>query len=322
MTMRRRLFAAVAVTLALLLGGLSSQAAESRTEDKRKGWVPEDFKMEAIDGPKGDKSASTKPIAPPPPLDYISPNIPLGPREKKAVQLAKEWENSGSVPIQANGKLMYVYGASTPTIIGAPLQICDVELQPGESVNEVIVGDSARWMLEVAKSGNTTHILIKPVDAGLSTSAVITTDRRAYHLNLKSQQSGHTPQLAFLYPGDGAVRLREKEAREAKEKEFKTAEVDGQAKDLSQLNFGYEISGDTPWKPLQVFDDGRQMFIKLPPAVQSGDAPVVLVRNQGQDTMANFRMKNLTLLVDGVFPEVKLISGVGSKQQRITIRKK
>ena len=85
----------------------------------------------------------------------------------------------------------------------------------------------------------------------------------------------------------------------------------------------YLASNEYPGRGIAVAmaPDGRQMFIKLPPAVQSGDAPVVLGRNSGQDTLANFRMKNLTLLVDGVFPEAKLIPGVGSHQQRITIRK-
>ncbi|EHJ48809.1 P-type conjugative transfer protein TrbG [Solidesulfovibrio carbinoliphilus subsp. oakridgensis] len=307
------------LTVSGLLTLLAFLVSPGWADDKGKGWVPEDYKMDAM----GSEAKPGKPLAPLSPMAVFGPNsnAPLTARDRQAVQLARDWENTGPAPIQANGKVMFVFGALTPTIIGAPLQICDVELQPGESVNEVVVGDSARWMLEVAKSGTTTHILIKPVDAGLSTSAVITTDRRAYHLSLKSQRTDHTPHIAFLYPGDGAARLREKEAKDAKEKEFKTADVDGQPTDLSKLNFGYEINGDAPWKPLQVFDDGRQMFIKLPPAVQSGDAPVVLVRNGGQDTLANFRMKNLTLLVDGVFPEAKLISGVGSKQQRITIRK-
>jgi type IV secretion system protein VirB9 len=235
--------------------------------------------------------------------------------------MAQDWASTATPPIQANGKIMFVYGSSLPTVIGAPLQICDVELQTGEAVNEVIIGDSARWMVEVAKSGNTNHILIKPVDAGLQTSAVITTDRRAYHLNLKSAQTGHTPQIAFLYPDEMAIRNRKKENETEKEKRWKTAEVDGQSKDLSQLNFNYSVSGSASWKPIQVFDDGRQTFIKLPKQVRSADAPIVMVRNGGQDTLANFRMKNLTLLVDGVFPEALLISGVGSNQQRVTIRK-
>lgn len=290
------------------------------TETAPRRLVPEEYKMEAIANAKA-KAGARKPTDPLPSLDYISPSVPLSPRERQAVKMAEDWANTGTAPIQANGKIMYVYGASLPTVVGAPLQLCDIELQAGETVNEVVVGDSARWLLEVAKSGKTTHILIKPVDAGLQTSAVITTDRRAYHLNLKSAQTGHTPQIAFLYPEESIVKYRDKERQEAKAKEWKTAEIDGQTKDLSQLNFNYDVKGDAPWKPVQVFDDGRQMFIKLPSQVQSADAPVVLVRNGGQDTLANFRMKNLTMLVDGIFPEAILISGVGSKQQRVTIRK-
>lgn len=317
----KRLF--MAVFVALLMGQpLLAADTKARPEGANKGWVPEDFKMEASvsQRPTG-KGKLSEPVPAP---DYISPstNIPLNAKERQSVKMAQDWENSGAAPVQANGKVMFVYGASSPTVIGAPLQICDVELQSGESVNEVVVGDSARWMLEVAKSGNTTHILIKPMDAGLLTSAVITTDRRAYHLKLMSQRSGHTPHVGFLYPEDNAARLRDKDAKETKEKQWKTADVDGEQTDLSKLNFSYEVKGDAPWKPIQVFDDGRQMFIKLPSSVQSGDAPVLLVRNSGQDTLANFRMKNMAMIVDGVFQEAFLISGVGSKQQRITIRKK
>jgi len=321
--MMKRLFVTVFlfVWLAQPLWAADKQQPPKVVEGKT-GSVPEDYKMgipPATQTGKG-KGAGLETIPPP---DYFNQQaVPLSPRERQAVKLVQDWESTGAAPIQANGKVMYVYGASSPTVIGAPLQICDVELQPGEAVNEVIVGDSARWMLEIAKSGATSHILIKPVDAGLSTSAVITTDRRAYHLKLVSQRTGHTPRVGFLYPEDNAARLREKEAKDSKEKQWNTAEVDGQPTDLSKLNFAYEIKGDAPWRPLQVFDDGRQTFIKLPPAVQSGDAPVLLVRNGGQDTMANFRLKNLAMVVDGVFPEAILISGVGSKQQRITIRAK
>ena len=304
------------LTLLFVCVVLSSQAWAAENA-KETGMVPDDYKMESM-LTDGDKS---KPAHALPPLQYISPNIPLSARDKQAVKLAEDWEKGGAAPLQANGKVMYTYGASSPTVIGAPLQVSDVELQSGEKVNEVVVGDSARWMVDTAQAGNTTHVLIKPMDAGLSTSAVITTDRRAYHIILKSQRLGHTPQIAFLYPGDQAKKFREQAAKEDKDREFKTADVAGHPTDLSKLNFAYDISGDAPWKPTQVFDDGRQMFIKLPPAVQSGDAPVVLVRNDGQDALANFRMKNLTLLIDGVFPEAKLISGVGSHQQRITIRK-
>ena len=34
---------------------------------------------------------------------------------------------------------------------------------------------------------------------------------------------------------------------------------------LEGLNFDYRLSGDSPdWKPVRVFDDGRQVFIQMP----------------------------------------------------------
>lgn len=320
--MLKRLFVAVFVTL--LLGQPLWAAEQPRADEKGKPaktmMVPEEYQMDASASQRTiGKGKSTEQLRQ---ADYLNPDVPLNARERQAVKMAQDWETSGATPIQANGKLMFPYGASSPTVICAPSLISVVELQPGESLNEVVVGDSARWVCEVVKSGNTAHVLIKPMDAGLVTNAIITTDRRAYILKLVSQRTGHTPRVGFLYPEDNAIRLKEKDAKETKDKQWKTADADGEPKDLSQLNFSYEIKGDAPWKPIQVFDDGRQMFIKLPPSVQSGDAPVLLVRNGGQDTMANFRLKNMAMIVDGVFQEAFLISGVGSKQQRITIRKK
>lgn len=264
-----------------------------------------------------------------PPADYLSRStVPLTAKERHAINLAASWEAQGAPPIQANGKIMYTYGASYPTVIGVPNLICDVELQPGENINEVVIGDSARWIADTAKSGDTTHVLLKPVDAGLMTSAVITTDRRVYHLKLISQRTGLTPYVGFLYPdggsGLGGSSLREKlsVAKDAREKEQQMKSMEPEPSDPSKLNFDYNIRGKSPWKPLQVYDDGKQMFIKFPSEIKSGDAPVLLVKNGGEDTMANFRMKELSMVVDGVFPEAILISGVGSKQQRITIRKK
>jgi type IV secretory pathway VirB9-like protein len=33
------------------------------------------------------------------------------------------------------------------------LQVCDIELQPGEIVRDVLVGDTVRWKVEPATSG-------------------------------------------------------------------------------------------------------------------------------------------------------------------------
>jgi len=284
-----------------------------------------DMDMEALLAKGGKKGGRVS--DPLPSSDYLSrSSIPLTAKERQAIKLAETWEAQGAPPISANGKVLYTFGATYPTVIGVPNLICDIELQPGENVNEVVIGDSARWIADTAKSGTTTHVLVKPVDAGLMTSAVITTDRRVYHLKLISQRAGLTPYVGFLYPedqGSGAgLRQKLSDAKEAREKEQRMKALEPEPSDPSKLNFSYDIKGDTPWKPLQVYDDGRQTYINFPSTIQSGDAPVLLVRNGGQDTLANFRMKGTSMVVDGVFPEMALLAGVGMKQQRITVRAK
>jgi hypothetical protein len=54
--------------------------------------------------------------------------------------------------------------------------VCDVELQAGEQVNSIHLGDTARWSVEPAISGvggnEVQHLIIKPHDVGLETSLI------------------------------------------------------------------------------------------------------------------------------------------------------
>ncbi|MDM8217347.1 TrbG/VirB9 family P-type conjugative transfer protein, partial [Desulfovibrio piger] len=151
--------------------------------------------------------------------DFLGPDtVPLTAKERRALNLTRDWAGRGPAPVLSqSGKLVYVHGASLPTIIASPMQVCDVELQPGEKVNEIVVGDSARWMVESGTAGDTTHLFVKPVDAGLETTAVVTTDRRVYHLRLISQRTGHTPYVGFVY--SDAMKKKLAESREAQVKE-------------------------------------------------------------------------------------------------------
>jgi type IV secretion system protein VirB9 len=139
-----------------------------------------------------------------PEIDYLNSRVvPLTPQEKKALKLSKDWSRRTLAPVLGDGgKVLFVHGASLPTIIAAPMRVCDVELQPGEAVNEIVVGDSARWMVVSGNAGSgpssAVHLFIKPVDSGLETSAVVTTDRRVYHLRLVSQRAYALHRLSLL----------------------------------------------------------------------------------------------------------------------------
>jgi type IV secretion system protein VirB9 len=265
------------------------------------------------DGPSPDGSnlAST---------DNLTTNAKqLSPKEEEALRLASDWSDRPIKPIQsADGKVVYVYGATLPSIVGSPMRISDIELEPGEAVNEILVGDSARWLVESGSSGSgITHIFVKPVDIDLETSLVVTTNRRVYHIRLVSRENSFTPYVGFLY----SSQLQPVLQREAKEKQWRTALLDGQPVDMSNLNFSYQVKGKAAWKPVMVYDDGLKMYLRLPEAARRGEVPALLVRQNGEDTLVNYRLKYNTFEVDGLFEHVVLITGVGGKQQIIDIVK-
>lgn len=260
-----------------------------------------------------------------PEIDYLSPKaVPLSDAERKALRLSGDWSRQGVEPVlTTGGKVIYVHGASLPTIVAAPMQVCDVELEAGEIVHEIVVCDSARWMVESGTTGSgtdaTAHLFIKPVDSGLESSAVVTTDRRVYHLPLVSQRSDHTPYVGFLYAESLRQQAARKQAREAKEREWSSTTVEGRTTDLSALNFDYEVKGKADWKPERVYDDGRQTVIRLPERSAAGEAPVLLVRKGDQDVLVNYRVKGAAMIVDGLFERIALVIGVGGDQEKVEI---
>ena len=265
------------------------------------------------------------PIMPLP--DYLSQDtVALSKTEQQALRLSRQWSGRGPAPVLSfGGKLIYVHGASLPTILASPMNVCDVELEPGEKVNEIVVGDSARWLVDSGSvgggSGETVHLFVKPIDAGLETTAVVTTNRRVYHLRLISQRSGHTPYVGFTYSDKMKVAFQEKLAAQNRAEHWRSADIDGQRLDLSKLDFDYKISGKANWKPVRVYNDGQQTFIRLPDKTSTGEMPVLLVRKGSQNVLVNYRVQGKTMVVDGLFDKISLILGVGSAQEEVTIKR-
>lgn len=253
--------------------------------------------------------------------NYLSDTeVPLSEKEQEALRLAAEWQNKPVKPVHlGNGKVVYVYGASEPSVVAVPMLISDIELEAGELVQDILVGDSQRWLVETGASGTVRgtveHVFVKPIDAGLVTSLVITTNRRVYHIKLISRKSGHTPYISFLYPEQALAIKRQAQ----KQQEWQIAHVNNTSVDMGGLNFNYKIQGRAAWRPTQVYDNGRQLYIKLSERVSMGEIPVLLVMHGSQETLVNYRYNNHTFEVDGVFDKIVLISGVGRQQEKITI---
>lgn len=200
-------------------------------------------------------------------------------------------------------------------LYAAPERVTDIALQPGEAIIAVAAGDTVRWTIGDTTSGNgdtrRTHILVKPFAAGLRTNIVITTDRRAYHLQLESTATTAMTAISWTYPADALLALRRAEAA--------TKAVAPVANGLAveKLSFGYAISGDDPpWRPLRAFDDGQQTFIEFPASITVGEAPPLFVIDAGGDaSLINYRMVGRYYVIDRLFDSAEL--RLGSKQQQI-----
>ena len=265
---------------------------------------------------------------------YFSKQNPkLTPQEKTAIAIAQKWQATSATGIKPvagpEGSVRFVYGAQQINVVCAVLQVCDVELQPGEQVNNLNVGDP-RFTVEPAISGvgaaEVQHLIIKPLDVGLETSLIVTTNRRTYHIRLRSHRTEFMPRVGFTYPEDALAKWDAIKTREKQQKQERT--IPQTSEYLGDLSFAYEVSGSAPWKPVRVYNDGSKTIIQMPAAMAQTEAPTLLVvRKDGgvfsddETVMVNYRVQGDRYIVDTVFDKAILIAGVGSNQDRITITK-
>ncbi|MES9904702.1 MAG: P-type conjugative transfer protein TrbG [Sedimenticola sp.] len=251
----------------------------------------------------------------------------LAAKDKAGVEISAVWMKQPIAPKRAEGgRVIFQFGATLPTVVCAPLRLCDIEFQPGEAVKDVRLGDTVRWKVSPATSGpqgaSITHAIVKPTEKGLDTTLIITTDRRTYYLRLVSHEKEWMPLVAFEYPEDHEREWKEHIASQAQTYKKQRREImPSVGMSIKELNFSYEIVGESHWRPVRVFDDGSHTYIDLPREAKYRDAPILLVKDEGGERLVNYRMHGVRFIVDSLFDEAELISGVGSKQQKISIRR-
>lgn len=259
---------------------------------------------------------------------YFSKSDPkLSANEIRGLAMAKRWDNSGSMavkPFQENdGVIRFVHGAQQASIVCAVLQVCDIELQEGEQINNINMGDTVRWAIEPAVTGSgaseVQHLIVKPFDVGLETSLVVTTDRRTYHMKLRSTRSRYMQRVGFTYPGDSPKKWQVFERRTAQQTQANASVAT--VNQIGELDFKYNIDGSARWRPLRVYNDGRRTIIQFPENINQTEAPTLLaIRPDDNETvMVNYRMLDDKFVVDNLFDKAILITGVGRSQSKVTI---
>jgi type IV secretion system protein VirB9 len=257
-----------------------------------------------------------KPIAAPVAREPADPKTRIGNANAAArMQPARDgFLNAIQLYPWAEGALYQLYAA--------PGQVTDIALQEGEQLagpGPVAAGDTVRWIigdtLSGTGAGQRVHILVKPTRTGLVTNLVINTDRRTYHLELRSTPETYMASVSWTYPQDALIALA------ARNREAAAAIPVVPDVDIDALHFGYRIEGDRPaWRPLRAFDDGKQVFIQLPPSIGRSDLPPLFIAGaKGEGELVNYRVRGRYLVVDRLFAGAELRLVAGKSEQRVRI---
>jgi type IV secretion system protein VirB9 len=265
-------------------------------------------------------------------LYFSVPDIALTEKERQAIRIAEAWQRGEIIAhnpvIGQDGSIEFLYGAERPSIVCAVMQITDIELQQGEKVVSVNLGDTVRWVVQPAVSaGDTTHIIVRPREVGLDTSMVVTTDRRTYHMRLRSHRSEYMPRVRFSYIEDAIAKWDAVKTEAVAKRKADTIPETNEY--LGDLYFGYTLKGKARWKPVRVYNDSVKTIIEMPKAMAQTEAPTLMIsRRMGRVfkkrelTIVNYRVQGSRYIVDAVFDEAVMIVGVGGNQERVTITRR
>lgn len=251
--------------------------------------------------------------------------------KNKNPSLKKSCKHTPKITLSAHsmtdGFVTFLYDAEKqPIIQTVPFQETIIRLEPGEKFTNISSGDPSRWSYAVAISGKDDNaqqnILVKPSLPDISTNLVITTDQRLYNLQLVSQQTHQlTRSVNFSYPE--AFIQSASDAASSVEVSIEETE---EKKSTPILNFNYGIttagvfSRPTPWQPVRVFDDGTHTYIQFPKNIVHRDLPVLFVIQNGEKICVNYRFQSPYMMLDHLFTEAILVSGVGRTQQAVMIK--
>lgn len=257
-------------------------------------------------------NVATPPPSSAPAVAAVAPAAPLATRVDAARRAAVQEPRSDAF---INAVQVYAWSeGALYRLHAAPERVSDIALQPGETLVAVAAGDTVRWIVGDTTSGaggtRRTHVLVKPTVAGVRTNLVITTDRRVYYVELESSPRLAMTGIAWRYPQDEMLALQRATAA------AEAAAPVASGLQVETLNFNYALTGDDPpWRPVRVFDDGRQTFIEFKEGTSAPEAPPLFVTGaKGEAELVNYRVRGRYYVVDRLIASAELRLGSGKQQ--------
>jgi type IV secretion system protein VirB9 len=251
------------------------------------------------------------------PLEEPAAPLPSG---EAAVNLSTQ--KSIQAPLKfINGKMYYPWDETfTYEIHTQPYRTTDIQLEPGEQVLEMpFLSEEKVWEIGAGvsrKNGqDVQHFFVKPSFPALTTSMIFITDRRVYHLLLKSFKDRWMVMVQWEYPGVMPYTVK----TEAMNRRASELTGDGLLVNPEFLSFDYKMSYSIfkkpVWLPKRVYDDGRKTYIELDEKMLHTEAPVIFNRCNER---INYRVKKNLVIIDELIEKITVRRG----REKVTITKK
>ena len=225
-----------------------------------------------------------------------------------------------ATPLRGDSRLVeFLYDADNSYLVLAkPKAVTHMQFAADELIQSVAAGDTSNW--EFTPTRNRKNLFVKPRFEDQETSLTVLTDKRSYQFVLRSTGDGKKwyQRVSWVYgselvltvqgqsgddvaasPGSAASAAASLPAAAAAA--ARAPLVPEAAVEADKLRFGYEISGEAPFRPRIVFDDGRFTYFKMPAALQ--ELPALFAVIEGKDySLVNFDVKGDYLVAQRLLP--------------------
>lgn len=212
-----------------------------------------------------------------------------------------------------NGAMWYDYDETfTYEIFCQPYRVTDLVLEPGEQVLEMpFLSENQVWEIGagVSRQGamDVQHFFLKPSMSGLTTSMIIITDKRIYHMLLKSFRDAYMSIVRWNYPASMPFKISSAYVGNFSLTGQTQKDTSSSSFDPKYLSFDYKMKYSLfhkpVWLPTLVFDDGRKTYIRMNETVLHRESPAVFNR---KNELINYRVDGNLIIIDQLIDKVTL----------------
>ncbi len=223
-----------------------------------------------------------------------------------------------------NGTFYYQYDENLVyEIYAQPYHLTDIILEAGEAViaTPLLSEDEAVWELTAGVAKDTLtgldvqHLFIKPAYSKLDSSLIIITDRRVYHLRIKSYSDTHMAMVKFTYPTIRNQWVKSSANSQPTTLESSFVRTTNPENISVDYKIKYSIFKTPEFLPKMVYDDGQITYILVDESVLQKKLPLLF---NERNEIVNYTVQGNLFVIPRLINKMTLRLG----NESVTIEKK